>query len=94
LTKTTYCQVLAFLIASATVASAISSQFILNPSPVLASPHPNQNITLAIAYNDFNNHQGKSLFKGAIDKLRSHHPDLVINVKYVETTDRAFFLRS
>jgi multiple sugar transport system substrate-binding protein len=83
-----YCPVVVFLIASATVATAISLQFILNPSPVLGSPHPNQNITLAIIYNDFNNHQGKSLFNSAIEKLRSFHPDLNINVKYVETSDR------
>jgi multiple sugar transport system substrate-binding protein len=90
-TKLIYYQILAFLIASTTVVTGISSQFIVNPSlPVLASPQPEpkQNITLAITYNDFNNHQGKSLFDNAINKLRSAHPNLSINVKYVETSDR------
>jgi len=89
-TKLIYFQILAFLIASTTVVTGISSQFIVNPSPVLAStqPEPKQNITLAITYNDFNNHQGKSLFDNAINKLRSAHPNLRINVKYVETSDR------
>jgi multiple sugar transport system substrate-binding protein len=87
-TKLIYCQILAFLIVSATAVVGVSSQYIVNPSPVQASLQPNQNITLAITYNDFNNHQGKSLLDNAIDKLRSLHPNLRINVKYVETSDR------
>ncbi len=76
------------MIAIATVVTGISSQFTVNPSPVLASLQPKQNITLAITYNDFNNHKGKSLLDSAINKLRSIHPNLNINVKYVETSDR------
>ena len=86
--KIIYCLVLAFVIASATVVTGISMQFIINPSPVLASLQPKQNVTLAITFNDFNNHQGKSLLDSAIDKLRSIHPNLNINVKYVEISDR------
>ena len=85
--KILYCLVLGFVIASATIVTGISSQFIINPSPVLASLQPKQNVTLAITYNDFNNHQGKSLLDSAINKLRSIHPNLNINVKYVETSD-------
>jgi len=87
-TKLIYSEILAFLIGSAIAVAGISSQLIVSPSGVQASLQPNQNITLAITYNDFNNHQGKSLFNSAIDKLRSLHPDLRINVKYVETSDR------
>jgi multiple sugar transport system substrate-binding protein len=86
--KLIYCQILAFVIAIATVVTGISSQFTVIPSPVLASLQPKQNITLAITYNDFNNHKGKSLLDSAINKLRSIHPNLNINVKYVETSDR------
>src|SRR5689334_22293276 len=86
--KLIYCQILAFVIAIATVVTGISSQFTVIPSPVLASLQPKQNITLAITYNDFNNHKGKSLLDSAINKLRSVHPNLNINVKYVETSDR------
>ena len=86
--KIIYYQILAFVITSATVVTGISSQFMINPSPVLASLQPKQNVTLAITYNDFNNHKGKSLLDSAIDKLRSIHPNLNINVKYVETSDR------
>src|SRR6058998_1876157 len=86
--KNIYCQVLAFVIASATVLTGISSQFIFNSSSVLASLQPKQNVTLSITFNDFNNHQGKSLLDSTIDKLRSIHPNLNINVKYVETSDR------
>jgi len=86
--KIIYAEVLALLIASATVVTGISSQFIVNSSTVIASLQPKQNVTLAITYNDFNNHQGKSLLDNAINKLRFVHPDLRINVKYVETSDR------
>src|SRR5690242_9157516 len=82
------CPVLAIVIASATVLTCISSHFIINPSSVLASLQPKQNVSLAITFNDFNNHKGKSLLNSAIDKLRSNHPNLNINVKYVETSDR------
>ncbi|NAL78320.1 extracellular solute-binding protein [Nitrososphaera sp. AFS] len=86
--KIIFCPVLAIVIASATVLTGISSHFIINPSPVLASLQPKQNVSLAITFNDFNNHKGKSLLDSAIDKLRSNHPNLNINVKYVETSDR------
>lgn len=88
MTKLIYSEILTFLIGSAIAVAGISSQLIVIPSGVQASLQPSQNITLAITYNDFNNHQGKSLFNSAIDKLRSLHPDLRINVKYVETSDR------
>ena len=86
--KIVCCEVLAFVIVSAVIIMGISSQLMINSSPVLASIQPKQNITLAIIFNDFNNHQGKFLLDSAIDKLRSNHPNLNINVKYVETSDR------
>ena len=39
-------------------------------------------------FNDFNNHQGKSLLESALAILRIHHPNLNISVKYIETSDR------
>src|SRR5437868_6525865 len=69
-------EVLAFVIASAVIITGISSQLMINPSPVLASLKPKQNVILAVILNDFNNHQGKLLLDSAIDKLRSNHPNL------------------
>jgi multiple sugar transport system substrate-binding protein len=86
--KIVCCEVLAFVIASAVIIMGISSQLMINSSPVLASLQPKQNITLVVIFNDFNNHQGKFLLDSAIDKLRSNHPNININVKYVETSDR------
>ena len=86
--KIVYCKVLAFLITSTIIITGISSQSMITLSPVLASHEPKQNVTLAVVFNDFNNHQGKLLLDSAIDKLRSNHPNLNINVKYVETSDR------
>jgi multiple sugar transport system substrate-binding protein len=52
-----------------------------------ASPQePGQNITLTVIFNEFNKKgMGKSLVDSAISKLRTNHPDLDINVRYLET---------
>lgn len=76
------------MIASPTVVTGVLSQMIINLSPVQASLQPKQNITLTVIFNDFNNHQGKSLLYSALDVLRSDHPNLNISVRFVETSDR------
>jgi multiple sugar transport system substrate-binding protein len=45
-----------------------------------------QNVTLTVIFNEFNEKgMGKSLVDSAINKLRTNHPDLDINVRYLET---------
>jgi multiple sugar transport system substrate-binding protein len=50
----------------------------------LASSPSKENITMTIMFNTFQT-SGRSLVDSAADKLRSNHPDLGINIKYIET---------
>jgi len=81
--------VLIFVITCAVAAVINASfQFIQNSSStyVLAAPQSKENTTLTVIFNQFGNEDtGKSLVDSAADKLRSNHPDLDINVKYIET---------
>jgi multiple sugar transport system substrate-binding protein len=55
---------------------------------ILASPQPKENITMTLIFDEFNvKDAGKSLVDTAADKLRSNHPDLGINIEYIETGD-------
>jgi len=84
-----FCYFLIVVIAGTTLLTGISSQMKINPSPVQAFPQqPKQNVTLTVLFNDFNNHQGKSLLDSALNILRSNHPNLIITIKFVETSDR------
>jgi multiple sugar transport system substrate-binding protein len=79
------CCALAFVLVTATVVAGFSVQLIRNTSSVLASPQPTKNVTLTVIFNEFNKHQGIYLLDSAINKLRSNHPNLKINVKFIET---------
>jgi multiple sugar transport system substrate-binding protein len=58
---------------------------IQNKWSVLATNQPKENVTLTVIFNNFNKKAGKTLLDNAIDKLRSNHPTLGINVKFIET---------
>jgi multiple sugar transport system substrate-binding protein len=85
--KIIYCAVLAFVIASATIVAGISVYLIKNTSTALASQQQsNENVTLTVFFNLFNPPKGgKPLLDNALNKLRSNHPSLNINVRYIET---------
>jgi multiple sugar transport system substrate-binding protein len=87
--KSLYRMVLIFVITCAVAAVINASfQFIQNSSStyVLAAPQSKENTTITVIFNQFGNEDtGKSLVDSAADKLRSNHPDLDINVKYIET---------
>src|ERR671927_820386 len=84
--KIIYCAVLAFVIASATIVAGISVYLIKNTSTALASQQqPNKNVTLTVLFSLFNPPKGgKPLLDNALNKLRSNHPNLNINVRYIE----------
>jgi multiple sugar transport system substrate-binding protein len=55
---------------------------------VLASPQPKENVTITALFNQLGKAgMGKALLSDAINKLRSNHPDLGINLKYIELHD-------
>src|SRR5215217_6203879 len=89
--KSLYWMVLTFVITT-TIAVVINAsvQFRQNSSSsssyVLAAPQSKENTTITLIFNQFGNEgMGKSLVDSAADKLRSNHPDLDINIKYIET---------
>src|SRR5215213_7379792 len=88
--KSLYWMVLTFVITT-TIAVVINAsvQFRQNSSSssyVLADPQSKENTTITLIFNQFGNEgMGKSLVDSAADKLRSNHPDLDINIKYIET---------
>jgi multiple sugar transport system substrate-binding protein len=89
--KKIYWMVLVFfvIVSVIVVAGSVSVQLLKqNTSSVLASSSqqkPNKNITFTVISNEFTKkNMGKSLVDSAIDKLRSNHPDLNINLKYIE----------
>ena len=50
-----------------------------------ATSSSKENINLTVIFNEFNTKDaGKSLVDSAADILRSKHPDLGINIKYIE----------
>ena len=55
---------------------------------VLASPQPKENVTITALFNQLGKEgMVKALLNDAINKLRSNHPDLGINLKYIELHD-------
>lgn len=55
---------------------------------VLASPQPKENVTITALFNQMGKAgMGKALLNDAINKLRSNHPDLDIDLKYIELHD-------
>ncbi|MFL6432633.1 MAG: hypothetical protein ACJ71O_02730 [Nitrososphaeraceae archaeon] len=52
---------------------------------VLASPQPKENVTITALFNQLGKaDMGKALLNDAINKLRSNHPDLGVNLRYIE----------
>jgi multiple sugar transport system substrate-binding protein len=89
--KTIHCMILTFIIISLTVAIAPLVQ--LKPDStssyyVLASPQPKENVTITALFNQMGKtDMVKVLLNDSISKLRSNHPDLGINLKYIELHD-------
>jgi multiple sugar transport system substrate-binding protein len=89
--KTIHCMILTFIIISLTVAIAPLVQ--LKPGStssyyVLASPQPKENVTITALFNQMGKtDMVKVLLNDSISKLRSNHPDLGINLKYIELHD-------
>ena len=83
--------ILTFIIISLTVAIAPLGQ--LKPDStssyyVLASPQPKENVTITALFNQMGKtDMVKVLLNDSISKLRSNHPDLGINLKYIELHD-------
>lgn len=83
--------ILTFIIISLTVAIAPLVQ--LKPDStssnyVLASPEPKENVTITALFNQMGKtDMVKVLLNDSISKLRSNHPDLRINLKYIELHD-------
>jgi multiple sugar transport system substrate-binding protein len=84
--KTFHWIVLTFVTMCTVIIYGVSVNLIQNTPPyILASPQPKENITMTVIFNQFNfKDAGKSLVDSAADKLRSNHPDLGINIKYIE----------
>jgi multiple sugar transport system substrate-binding protein len=55
---------------------------------VLASPQPKENVTITALFNQMGKaDMVKVLLNDSISKLKSYHPDLGINLKYIELHD-------
>jgi multiple sugar transport system substrate-binding protein len=89
--KTIHWMILTFMIISIMVAIAPLVQLKQYTTPsyyVLASPQPKENVTITALFNQMGKAgMGKALMNSAINKLRSIHPDLGINLKYIELHD-------
>ena len=89
--KTIHCMILTLIIISPTVAIAPLVQ--LRPDStssyyVLASPQPKENVTITALFNQMGKaDMVKVLLNDSISKLKSYHPDLGINLKYIELHD-------
>ena len=84
--KTFHWIVVTFVTICTVIMYGVSVNLVQNTPPfILASPQPRENISMAVIFNQFNfKDAGKSLVDSAADKLRSHHPELGINIKYIE----------
>jgi multiple sugar transport system substrate-binding protein len=83
--KTFHWIVLTFVTLCILIIYGVPVNLIQNTPPfILASPQPKENVTMTVIFNTFQT-SGKSLVDTAADKLRSNHPDLGINIKYIET---------
>ena len=82
---------LTFMIITITVAIAPLVQFKQDTTSsyyVLASPQPKENVTITALFNQMGKaDMVKVLLNESISKLRSNHPDLGINLKYIELHD-------
>jgi multiple sugar transport system substrate-binding protein len=82
---------LTFMIISITIVIAHLAQLKQYTIPsyyVLASPQPNENVTITTLFNQMGEaDMVKALLNDAINKLRPNYPDLGVNLKYIELHD-------
>jgi multiple sugar transport system substrate-binding protein len=83
--------ILTFIIISMTILTAALvqlEQFKTSSYYVLASPQPKENVTVTVLTQRLGEeNMVKALLNDAVNKLRSNHPDLSINLRYIELHD-------
>ncbi len=80
--------IVTFLIVSVTTGLLQLHQFKTSSYFVLGSPQPKENVTITALFNQMGKpDMVKELLIDAINKLKSDHPDLGINLKYIELHD-------
>jgi multiple sugar transport system substrate-binding protein len=89
--KNIYLMILTFTIISATIVTAAllqSEQFKTSSYYVLASPQPKENITITALVQRLGKEDlVKALLNDAVNKVKSNHSDLAINLRYIELRD-------
>jgi multiple sugar transport system substrate-binding protein len=89
--KTIHWMILTFMIISIMVAIAPLvqlKQYTTSSYYVLASPKPKENVTITALFNQMGKEgMNQALLNSAINKLRSIHPELGINLRYIELHD-------
>jgi hypothetical protein len=89
--KNIYSMILTFIIISVTTVTAALvqlEQFKTSSYYALASLQPKENVTItALTQRLGKEDMVKALLNDAVNKLRSNHPDLGINLKYIELHD-------
>ena len=89
--KNIYLMILTFIIISMTILTAALvqlEQFKTSSYYVLASPQPKENVTItALTQRLGEENMVKALLNDAVNKLRTNHPDLSINLRYIELHD-------
>jgi multiple sugar transport system substrate-binding protein len=89
--KTIYWMIVTFIIISVTTVTAVLvqlEQFKTSSYYVLGSPQPKENVTITTLVQRLGKEDMvKALLDDAVNKLRSNHPDLGINLKYIELHD-------
>jgi multiple sugar transport system substrate-binding protein len=90
--KNIHWMILTFMIISMTIATAPLAELNrIKPASshyALASPQPKQSVTMTALSNSLGkNGMVKVLLNDALNKLRANHPDLEINLKYIELHD-------
>ena len=87
--------ILTFIIISVTIVTAALvqlEQFKTSSYYALASLQPKENVTItALTQRLGKEDMVKALLNDAVNKLRSNHPDLGINLKYIELHDLVLF---
>jgi multiple sugar transport system substrate-binding protein len=86
--KNIYLMIVTFIIISVTIVTTALEQFETSSYYVLASPQPKENVTItALTQRLGKEDMVKALLNDAVNKLRSNHPDLGINLRYTELHD-------
>src|SRR4030095_13498811 len=89
--KNIYLMILTFIIISVTIVTAALvqlEQFKTSSHYALASPQPKENVTITALVQRLNKEDVvKALLNDAVNELRSNHPNLDINLRYIELHD-------